>query len=517
MRKFILILFLFNMLNFLLIGQNTFNRQFEFGFPSPILTSILPTDSCYYVTGISRDSISPYNAGNLFIKFDLDGNIELFKSFFSPSKTYETWTGDLIPTSDGGLIDVGYSFDSIQTAFLVKYTTDGDTVFLKQFFNILFPDYDFIVPRKIKKIKDGYAILFGHDAGVDGEISLMRLDSNFNTIFYKDYGTSFTELPENFIVDKDGGFIIGASKSNIQSVWQDYFSQTYILKTDSLGEVEWEFLNPQISSESLRNKAVGLVQTADGGLVVASGIGIEVWVNASSGQLRWDGMIFKLDSMQNIEWETPFRGIKAGPSQGFTDLIEVSDGSGYVAVGRTAEDENDFEPSVSAQLVKVSLEGDSLWSRYYNFFNGIDEHPKPYDFKETPDGGFVIVGSTVEIDIPGGKSYAWLMKVDEHGCLVPGCHIIDDVSEEEKEPIQIKLYPNPTTDFLNVFIREQSNNASFEFRISDSMGKVIQTFQNRFSEETILLPLKNYGEGSYFFQVFKDNVLIKTEKFMVGK
>ncbi|MCO6489432.1 MAG: hypothetical protein J5I98_13490 [Phaeodactylibacter sp.] len=42
-------------------GQITFNHQYNFDFPFKVLTSVLPTDSCYYAT----KTMKAFKAGNL--------------------------------------------------------------------------------------------------------------------------------------------------------------------------------------------------------------------------------------------------------------------------------------------------------------------------------------------------------------------------------------------------------------------------------------------------------------------
>lgn len=516
MKKDYLLIYIFCVALQSLSSQTTFNHQIDFGLPFVALTSILPTDSCFYATGVATDSLPPYKVGNIFVKFDLDGNVLFSKTLFNPNKWYETWSGDLITTPDGNLIDIGYTKDSIQKAILLKYNLKGDTLLTREYFNILYPEYDFIVPREIRKTKNGYAILFGHDAGFNGEISLMLLDSNFNTIQYTAYGTNFTERPQSLLVEEDGGFIIGASKTNWAQVDQNYFSRTYLLKVDSLGQIKWEYLNPTAALEPLRDRANAIFKTQDEDIIIASGAGIEYKVNASSGQLRWDGLVFKLDAQLNLKKEIIMRGVEPTIITEIKKMIEVSDGSGYIGVGRIGEDKTDGTFLASSWTVKVSPEGDSLWSRYYNYFDGFNSEPRPYDIKETPDGCFVIVGETKPLISPFEQlQRAWIMKVDSFGCLVPGCHIIDGLKEPEQNPIEVKLYPNPASDFLNIFIRSHRLSTKYDFRIVDELGKTIQVFQNRFPEETISISVGNFPSGTYFLQISENNLLFKTEKVII--
>ena len=98
MQKVRLLFFNLSLLLFIVnsTSQTTFNHRYRFDFPAAVLTSIVPTDSCYYATGIIADSIFPYNTGNIFLKLDLEGNIDFLKTVRDTNKTYETWEPPLL-------------------------------------------------------------------------------------------------------------------------------------------------------------------------------------------------------------------------------------------------------------------------------------------------------------------------------------------------------------------------------------------------------------------------------------
>lgn len=66
-----------------------------------------------------------------------------------------------------------------------------------------------------------------------------------------------------------------------------------------------------------------------------------------------------------------------------------------------------FNPPVADNvgwLLKVSLDGDSLWSRKLRFFEqGVDEENQEiFDLKEMPGGGYVMGGQTIYGNEPSG-------------------------------------------------------------------------------------------------------------------
>jgi hypothetical protein len=84
-----------------LSAQVTFNLRPSFNHPSAgLLTSVHPTDSCYYIIGVVRDSLPPYFASSLFTKINLDGNIEFSKILASSESTFETYIHPMIPDAN---------------------------------------------------------------------------------------------------------------------------------------------------------------------------------------------------------------------------------------------------------------------------------------------------------------------------------------------------------------------------------------------------------------------------------
>ena len=79
------------------------------------------------------------------------------------------------------------------------------------------------------------------------------------------------------------------------------------------------------------------------------------------------------------------------------------------------------------------------------------------------------------------------------------------------QSIGINLFPNPTHGELNIS-SEGLLGESQRFKILNSQGKLI--FQGKVKAK-VQIDLSNYSQGIYFLQLFEDDMLIKTEKFIV--
>lgn len=507
MKKLILVL---GLCPFFLLGQNTFNVQSNYGNPFCILRSILPTDSCYYVTGIITDSTN--SIGNIFIKFDLDGNAVFSKELISSTHYYQTWFSELIPIDDGSMVEVGLILDSLVRGAVFKYNDQGDTILTKTYLSP-YPDNEIFVPFDIVELPNGgYAVLNAVEmADLNNEILITYMNDTFGIQSSKLFGSNSDEILGSMLLANEGGLIIGSNRANTNITNVNYKSRTYIFGVDSVGNVQWEYLSP---NNQLQDVAHSMVRTDDGGLVVASGKGIEE-VFGGIGFLNWHGYIFKLNASHQLVWGRQFRGKNPSPSNALRKLLRANDGSGFVAYGMIDEDVSDGIERTGSWMVKVSNHGDSLWARYYTFFDGHYRQPDPIDFKATPDGGYIVCGQTNE----GNSDWGWLMKLDSFGCLIPGCNANDgpNATGEERAVLKLAIYPNPASDFLNFELRTARLLTGASFRIIDIDGRVIKELKGGSQHETFIVPVRDWADGVYWLQYMEEGGVMASEKFIVAK
>ncbi|MCB9052967.1 MAG: hypothetical protein H6556_26315 [Lewinellaceae bacterium] len=515
----------------MLIGQNTFSYRFDFGFPAVVLTSIVATDSCFYSTGIIADSIPPFNTGNIFVKFSLDGQVLIAKTLKDTLKTYETWRGNLAIVGPDRLAVSGNAKDGIRKDLLLVFNTQGDTLFSAGYPHPNYPEVTGTINRDFKKTEDGFVILNyikNPDGTGDTDIELSKLDTAGRFVWSQTFGiTSRDDTPHNVIVAPDG-YIIAAIRDNTNIVRQDYEARNHIFKIDEQGEVLWEYFSPV---GELRGKEGRAIATSDGGLLVFTGQGVEVYVNPVTGQLRWHNYVFKLDSSRQEEWGVLVRdSLPAIPSVNqFSSAVELDGGEGYVVAGNLAEYHPDDSWHVGV-LAKISPDGDLLWKRYYQHIAG--EGPRHYinDLAQAPDGGFIMAGE-VRDTVNAPRQQGWLLKVDEYGCLVPGCELVSSVEEpkssddshafaegfgsrrKSSDDCTLLLYPNPVSEALQVYFTAPAG-GEHHFRILDAQGREWRRFSTRLSEVTLLVEVGELPGGVYYLQCLRDGQVVGVEGFV---
>ena len=322
------------------------------------------------------------------------------------------------------------------------------------------------------------------------------------------------DVPYSMVIDEtNGNIIVGGLKTNQNFVTSNYQWQTYLLALDSLGNELWTYLSPL--SEGLRDAGNDMILLDDGSLIVASGIGYEQ--ERSSVNVVWyEKSVFKLNANQEVEWEVSFPEDTLTSRVRTTNLLNISDNSGFIVAGLDVVSDWEVTFQQMGWLAKLSYDGDSIWTRRYKYLDTNKSDHEFFDIKETPDGGFILCGEsrdrTAGAEIP---QQAWLLKLDQYGCLIPGCHLIDDVTETETVSYELKLYPNPTSDYLNIFMRHHRGSRNFTFRILNGIGQEMAVFEQNIQEETLMIDLAGYGSGVYYLEVSQEGRILETERFVV--
>ncbi|MCR9099404.1 MAG: T9SS type A sorting domain-containing protein, partial [bacterium] len=424
----------------------------------------------------------------------------------------------LFSTDESSFVTMGITKDSIPKIALIKYNGNGDTIFTKEYINPFYPEESFIsAAQNVSPYKnDEISLISGIDGDPDGgnsEIYWLRLNAAEEIINSFIYAAPEHNTPESQIIDENGNITIGAFSHNIGQVNQNFTCQAQILQIDSLGNQKWLYKTP---ANQLFSSARSLLPTPDGGLIVGTGKGVETPINSSSGRVDWNPCFFKLNADRQMEWVREFRAPTMSPGHSIVKIVQATDSSGYLGTSRIADFVSTDEPVFGMWVMKVSNAGDSLWARHFSLIDGEFALPEPMDLKATPDGGYIVCGA---IDPPddGGVHplrYGWLLKLDEHGCLVPGCHLPNSTAQEPGTPPRLALFPNPARDFINFELRGARLAPDGAFRILDMQGRLLQSIPAREAPGTVVVPVHDWVAGAYVVQYLEGGQLRAAERFL---
>jgi len=217
--------------------------------------------------------------------------------------------------------------------------------------------------------------------------SVMHLDAQW----VRTYGGYFRDSAYSIQQTNDGGYIVaGCTKSFIADPHDMAASAFWVLKMDSIGDVEWERTYGGDDYEG----ANSIQQTRDGGYIVGG------FTDPLYAQRR-DFWVLKLASTGDIEWQRVYE--KSGDD--FETVIHQTRDDGYFITGYTQS----LETGHSVWALKLTSTGDVEWQKSY----GGSKYDSAYASQQTSDDGYIVVGQTAS----WGAGYCdfWVIKLSPTG------------------------------------------------------------------------------------------------------
>jgi hypothetical protein len=519
--RILLILLVLSSASLLPAQEESFNKRYYFGYAAATINGIYPTDSCIYITGLLVDTVY-FNTGLFIAKLNTEGSVTSYRTYFEDGVDLENWYGGLEPIDSllgTSIVMKGASRKSGLALFDAQLNL-VDTILKESLFA---PEETFMRPAalcvnsKSQILLSSYAINPVGTNNSETVLWLLKLDSDFEWIDY--YGTTFFWESPNSISSSNCDFIIGSTKSNLNRVRKNYTFQHHIYAIDTLGNVQWNYLSPV---DELLSEQMAIHAEPDGSVIAACFKGEEFSVNAVSGAINWSpAYIYKLNPQHQLEWEVEFH--EPYPTMGYSDLNKVlapADGSGYVIGGHILILE-EGEADVVGWLAKVSLDGEKLWNRKIRYLEVPDvlETHEIFDLKEMPGGGYLMGGQTIYGNEPTGPiQRGWLLRVDEEGCLVPGCHLVNTEEEAAAPALSLHLYPNPAQEYLYVLLRDAgiARRRGAALQLLDLQGRILQSHPaGRIDEVTSILPVPGLPAGAYVLRYVADGQVLAAERVVV--
>jgi hypothetical protein len=431
-------------------GQTTFNKRYDWmgDMLGEQSFNIEQTPTGYIVSRVGTPPI--YNNWRFgFLMIDENGEMQGETAYADSSILFALgWANSGDQNDLGEYIGAGnMATTNGSYSFLVSYNEFGDTLFTRTYG----------VPEKIYV---GYQGIFTNDGGsaIAGYTTdfpeantyvqcayLLKYNASAEVEWIQKYTGQLKAMSARSVIQtSDGGYAIGG---NVQYLNQNYVPyDIFVIKTDAAGNEQWREYYGDVNSEF----DAYLTETYDGNLVYCSLISIPTSTQSKRG---YACKISIEDG--TVMWDRVYQSMRSG-NVSFIKPIELEDHSLVFAARDRAPVYENGEivayPNAGV-LAKVTAEGDSLWLRRFIWDEEQWTGGYFWDFIQTPDGGFIACGD-VQLNDDYPSQDTWVVKVDEHGCLVPGCHV--GVVEEGMQ-VGFKTYPNPATDIINMYI--ESNKA----------------------------------------------------------
>lgn len=493
------------------VKAQTYNNGYLLNKPAAVFRGLMLLNDTLIAHGYIAESFPFYPVKYIIAKFDLDGNPVIGYSAMLDSFT-DYWTQNhFILTKDSCFAFVGVK-NTGEGGLFFKTTTQGAILFGKEYTDSTAWSYGF---NYLLQLEDSSFLILGSTSSTNLilDLILIKTNSSGNLLWSKKLGTSnLTEMPFGMFQLQNGNILIGAGKGNY-APYQITYSNTYLLEIDTGGTILKSWLDTT-------NKTYGptaYLQQPNGDAIYCS-IRQDTIISTGGNPTNYasihKGYIVREDSLHNKLWQLTLGQGSSIPA--FFQMKKLSDGK-YLAVGGTYDSTyTDGQPyKNTGWLVKFDEDGTIIWQRRY--FNTTDMPGQTnylYDFVELSDGGIVAAGERIDqfTDYP---QQGWLLRLDNYGCLIPGCQNVG-INETEVSLYDLKIYPNPVSDILYLYFNSanQTEQATYEVKISSIQGNRIEQLPNLQTESTYIINTKNFPQGIYIIQLLKNNQLIKTGKIL---
>jgi hypothetical protein len=232
-----------------------------------------------------------------------------------------------------------------------------------------------------QRTKDGGHIISGQfwtPGGNQYDFWVLKLNKDGTIAWQKTYGGGSWDIAFSSEETSDGGFIVSGTTSSFGTGDDDI----WVLKLDVKGDVIWQ----KTYGGKKADRAGGAEQTKDGGYVV-------VGTSSSFGSSK-DIWVIKLDPNGNVEWDKTY-GYAGEESDIFRHIpvVQTSDG-GYVVAGSSKSfGENNkksyIEKDEGFWILKLNRTGNIIWQKIF----GTDGEQYPTSIAELSDGTFRVTGT----------------------------------------------------------------------------------------------------------------------------
>lgn len=250
------------------------------------------------------------------------------------------------------------------------------------------------------------------------DVWVVKLNFDGDTVWSKILGGSDFDRPSSIKALPDGGCVIaGRTLSNNGSFTGNHGGYDgFVVRLDNYGNVVWKRLYGGSEMDYLYD----VIWTSDNQLLVCGETGSNDGdLTATGTGLSW---VMKLNASNgNIIWSKAYVGPNGNLQdalENFYRIIELSDGSGYVAAGYTVANFNDINGD-DIYINKLDTGGQSLWFTKVGSTNGGEGLGALAD---AGNGAFYVAGrlagdqgADVTDGYDGGNGDVWLLKFNTSG------------------------------------------------------------------------------------------------------
>jgi hypothetical protein len=379
-------------------------------------------DGTYIIAG-TVDNIYTGDPDVYLARLDQYGDTIWTRSFVN-EYCYD-YAYDLLQSYDSGFIITGYTYSEDTTMpFLLKYDKSGQFMWFKRYGLEISEGYGYAV---VEKPDSGYMICGRQDfynMRWYYRPFLLETDESGDCTWFKIYD----EFSEYAIYEASNICLSAENEYVLCGVYEEFFvddlDQAWLFKVDSNTNVAWE---KTYGFTDYTTHLGDVKLTDDEGYILC---GIIYHGDVILPDMDYDIYLVKTDNEGNEEWR---KSLGYDDRAEYGACINITDDGGFI-IGSGSNFGSDYD---DIWLVKTNGSGDTLWTRRY----GGTLSESISDICTTPDGGYIMCGSTKSYGLGGSDIY--VIKTDDNGLLT-------SVNEKNDELSEVEVFPNPGNGLFRI-------------------------------------------------------------------
>ncbi|MCU0371091.1 MAG: T9SS type A sorting domain-containing protein [Bacteroidales bacterium] len=471
--------------------------------------SIISEDTSYLINAIT----GPGKKVTL-ISVDTYGSENWIKKYGQSDQSwYSGWQGSMKAIGIGSYI-LGGAIACTDTVrgLSMKFDFKGDSLWAKMY-NSEFEEYLNLM-SSCSIFNNGYAFS-GEISPVSGyvDVILIKTDSLGNELWRTTQNFGGADKGYSILQTPDSGYIVGGY-TYIPGV--ENSGDPLVVKFDKDGNYLW---NKRFGGQYPDEEAM-ICLNEDSTFTVLTTFTDSMYTN-EVGYSRVN--LIKVSQDGEIIWDKKY----CSPLLGFyISNIKKANDDGYICCGMRQWPDTAYD---AGWLFRFNKNGDSLWFRDYMYYTQFPGNINQlYDVDITTDGGFIVTGQAFMAYPPNSLQKIWLLKVDSLGCDTAGCDTTVGVEEHEGMEAwghgNIKVWPNPCREMLNVKGLMLNEGGKFELIIYDIFGRTVTARKisfppvaGRVGDGDWQLDVSALQPGIYLAVVREGTTFIASAKFVVAR
>ncbi len=308
----------------------------------------------------------------------------------------------------------------------------------------------------------------------------------------KTYGGEYYDLLRSIQPTQDRGYILGGysnsplggDKTEDNKGIGDY----WILKLDDKGDIQWQ----RTLGGDQDDQLYALELTSDGGFIAGgnsnSNRSADKTTNTQNGTDWW---VVKLDDKGEILWQESYDIASSDLLLSIQESKNKDESISYLLAGYSQGGTNTKSQKEGINdyiAIKIDTEGKEIWRKTIGG-KGVDQLQA---LAETRDGGYVLAGTS---DSNKSKDKG-IESTGQNDIYV--VKLLDKDKAEQEERLALEIYPNPTERYVTVQLNEAMEEEGKLYLI-DMGGAQLQV--HSLKERSLVLDLHQYQPGVYLLKV----------------